>query len=101
MRPDTSRGMTSPCWAWNFREGRKDRISNPLTTISGADMNRTEQTNMETKPQNTPAKAELPKILVIDDELGIRELLLFCLQPLGYRVITASNGEEGLRVARQ
>jgi DNA-binding response OmpR family regulator len=36
------------------------------------------------------------KILVIDDELQIRELLKEFLQLKGYTVITASNGDEAL-----
>ena len=40
-------------------------------------------------------------ILVIDDELEIRELTKDILSPLGYNVVTASNGLEGLRIFRQ
>ncbi len=36
------------------------------------------------------------KILVIDDEQGIRDLLSFELGGLGYTIDTAANGEEGL-----
>ncbi len=41
------------------------------------------------------------KIIVIDDELGIRELLSYELSRIGYDVDTASNGEEGLAKIRQ
>lgn len=37
------------------------------------------------------------KILVIDDERGIRDLLCFALGDVGYSVETAQNGEEGIR----
>ncbi|NOY65553.1 MAG: PAS domain S-box protein [Nitrospirae bacterium] len=40
-------------------------------------------------------------ILVIDDELEIRELTKDILCPLGYDVIAAHNGSEGLRIFRQ
>lgn len=37
------------------------------------------------------------RILVIDDEPGIREILRFFLETQGWEVATASNGEEGLQ----
>ncbi|HAS54988.1 MAG TPA: hypothetical protein DCS42_13160 [Nitrospiraceae bacterium] len=40
-------------------------------------------------------------ILVIDDESPIRELCRDMLEPLGYAVITAENGEEGIRAFRE
>lgn len=42
-----------------------------------------------------PAK----RILVIDDELAIRRLLKVSLEPAGYHVIEAKDGEAGLREA--
>ncbi len=41
--------------------------------------------------------AEQPKLLVIDDELGIREGVKRALSSQGMRVDTAENGDEGLR----
>lgn len=41
------------------------------------------------------------KILVVDDEPDILEILTYNLEKEGYDVVTASNGEEGLRVASQ
>lgn len=43
-----------------------------------------------------PAKT----ILVVDDEPDIRDLVRFRLEHDGYRVITASDGEAGLSLAR-
>ena len=40
------------------------------------------------------------KILVVDDEPSIVRPLMFILKKKGYEVLTASNGEEGLNVAR-
>ncbi len=40
------------------------------------------------------------RILVVDDEPSIVRPLMFILKKKGYEVLTASNGEEGLRVAR-
>jgi len=41
------------------------------------------------------------KILVVDDEPDILEILTYNLEKEGYEVATASNGEEGLQVAAQ
>lgn len=40
------------------------------------------------------------KILVVDDEDNILELIKFNLESNGYKVITASNGDEALKLAR-
>jgi DNA-binding response OmpR family regulator len=39
------------------------------------------------------------KILVVDDEESIRDLLTIILEGEGYRVITAADGNEGLQKA--
>ena len=39
------------------------------------------------------------KILVVDDEEQVRSVIQRILETFGYKVITASNGEEGLRMA--
>jgi CheY-like chemotaxis protein len=40
-------------------------------------------------------------ILVADDEQGIRDLLRFTLEPLGFEVITAADGWEALEAVRE
>jgi len=40
------------------------------------------------------------KILVVDDEIGIRQSLKKILEKEGYEVLTASNGEEAFKVIR-
>lgn len=40
------------------------------------------------------------KVLVVDDEINIIELIKFNLENNGYKVITASNGDEALKLAR-
>ena len=42
-----------------------------------------------------------PKILVIEDEPEIRELLVEFLDLLGYEAIMARDGEEGLRLFKE
>jgi PAS domain S-box-containing protein len=50
--------------------------------------------------EGMPASREF-KILVVDDEKDSRVLIAHYLEELGCQVITASNGEEGLELARQ
>src|SRR3954466_5551700 len=42
----------------------------------------------------------MSRILVIDDDTGVRESIARMLRQAGYTVQCASNGEEGLRLAR-
>ena len=37
------------------------------------------------------------KILIVDDEPDIQEVVQFCLSSEGYEVITASNGQEAIK----
>lgn len=39
--------------------------------------------------------------LVVDDDADIRELVAFKLEQLGFEVLTAADGEEGLRLAEE
>jgi DNA-binding response OmpR family regulator len=48
--------------------------------------------------RHRPAVADMP-ILVIDDSATFREALRAALESAGLRVLTASSGEEGLRIA--
>ena len=43
----------------------------------------------------------IPTILVIDDEAVVRDLLKNHISKMGYKVITAASGEEGLQRARE
>jgi DNA-binding NtrC family response regulator len=58
------------------------------------------------KETNADAAKDAPEknrsvILVIDDELGIRQLLSLVMTEQGYEVLTAGDGEDGLAIARQ
>lgn len=41
------------------------------------------------------------KILIIDDEQGIRDLFRFMLEPQGFEVFTANDGLEGVGMVRK
>jgi DNA-binding response OmpR family regulator len=41
------------------------------------------------------------RILIIDDDLAVRDTLITILEEHGYEVMTAVNGEEGLAVFRR
>lgn len=51
--------------------------------------------------QRTTHTTMHPTILVVDDEKDILELLTYNLEKEGYRVLTARNGKEALKLARQ
>lgn len=43
----------------------------------------------------------MKKILIVDDEPDIIEILKFVLETNGYECITANDGEEGLKLAKE
>lgn len=49
----------------------------------------------------SPVQQEMPKILVVDDEMSVRELLEIMLQREGYRVQSAAGGEEALEAIQK
>ena len=46
-------------------------------------------------------KTDADTILVIDDDLAVRDLMSRSLTKLGFRVVAAASGEEGLRLAKE
>ena len=46
-------------------------------------------------------KPDKDTILIIDDDLAVRDLMSRSLTKLGFRVVAAATGEEGLRLAKQ
>jgi len=41
------------------------------------------------------------KILIMDDETGLRNIMSNIVKPLGYAVFTAEDGKQALDIARQ
>jgi CheY-like chemotaxis protein len=46
-------------------------------------------------------KSDLDTVLVIDDDSAVRDLMSRFLTKLGFHVVAAANGEEGLRLAKR
>ena len=55
---------------------------------------------MGQRPVEGIQKEPKPKILVVDDEPKVLQLTKLMLEPYAYEVLTATNGEEALRIAR-
>ncbi len=49
---------------------------------------------------NTTVNTGAQRVLVIDDETGLRDMLVFGLTDRGYHVVPAASGEEGVEKAR-
>jgi len=52
-------------------------------------------------PDAAAAAGGSARILVIDDDPSVRNLIVECLQLLGYEVLQAGDGESGLRMLRE
>ncbi|MBI4494086.1 MAG: response regulator, partial [Chloroflexi bacterium] len=53
------------------------------------------------EPRPEPVAPGATVVLAIDDDPAVRDLMTRFLSKEGYRVVTASGGEEGLRLARE
>jgi CheY-like chemotaxis protein len=52
------------------------------------------------KPPTTEIDAEVPDVLIVDDDRALRDSLLEALQERGFSTIAAANGAEALKLAR-
>jgi CheY-like chemotaxis protein/anti-sigma regulatory factor (Ser/Thr protein kinase) len=68
-------------------------------TTEITEASQTEKTN--DLPAASPEKSNLDTILVIDDDSTVRDLMSRFLTRLGFHVVAAASGEEGLRLAKQ
>src|SRR5262245_48456423 len=51
-------------------------------------------------PAETPTTLARPRVLVIEDERALTDVLVYNLQREGYETIVAHDGQEGLRKAQ-
>lgn len=56
------------------------------------------QSSPELEPEVLPAASENESILVVEDEKGVREMIVRILHSQGYEVISAGSGMEALRI---
>ncbi len=75
-------------------------VSLPLTVEPETLTEPTKTMDTPAQPSMTTAGAEAETILVIDDDPSVHDLLKRSMGRAGYRVITASNGTDGLAMAR-
>jgi signal transduction histidine kinase/DNA-binding response OmpR family regulator len=74
------------------------RITLPVTPREERSLPAIPANDMETAAQQG---GEAKSILVVDDDEATLDLMTRWLEPLGYRVVVALDGETGLRLARQ
>ena len=55
----------------------------------------------DTKAATSPTKPQAETILVIDDDPAVRDLMSRFLMKLGFHVVAAPDGEEGLKLAKR
>jgi len=72
--------------------------ANVTTEVTGA--TEAEKTN-DVPAASSEKKSNEDTILVIDDDSSVRELMSRFLTRLGFHVVAAASGEEGLRLAKQ
>jgi CheY-like chemotaxis protein len=77
-------------------KGSTFRMELPLPTVSDP-----ERTLEKSEYSVTGYRGECKRILVVDDNVGNTSLLVSLLDPLGFKVDSASNGEEALCIARE
>jgi PAS domain S-box-containing protein len=77
-------------------------VGAPSSTVAAQSSTVDETLRTLRKPASSPAKVFHPaKILVVDDDDGVRDVALLALKSLGYTVLTASNGPDALELLRR
>jgi signal transduction histidine kinase/CheY-like chemotaxis protein len=73
----------------------------PAQVIAEAPESAKSAANDEAAVPSAESKPHKDTILVIDDDASVRDLTSRFLTKLGFHVVAAANGEEGMRLARQ
>lgn len=76
----------------------KDSFSSRFSVFRGLTLPEKRKMNREIRKTREQRK-QFSRILIVEDELPMRTALSDCLEAEDYRVITAADGEEGLRRA--
>ena len=77
-------------------KGSTFRVELPLPAVSGAEISRD-----VAGPAVTGYKGKRKRILVADDNITNASMLVAVLEPLGFDLVTAENGREAVRQARE
>ena len=73
----------------------------PTQVVAEAPESARPTSSSDIAPSSDESRAYKDTILVIDDDASVRDLMSRFLSKLGFHVVAASNGEEGVRLARQ
>src|SRR5262245_20931198 len=92
--PPTSQKTWSTSWKGRLSVTDRGR---PMTTMT--DLHKGDGVMTAATPGLAPAKGRL-RILVIEDERGLSDVLKYNLEREGYEVTLAHDGQEGLRKAQ-
>lgn len=69
------------------------QVSEPTTNV-------TEQGTTRSHPQGLRTAMARPRVLIVEDERALTDVLLYNLEREGYEVLVAHDGQEGLRKAQ-
>jgi signal transduction histidine kinase/CheY-like chemotaxis protein len=73
----------------------------PAQVVAEAPESARSTASSDVAPSLDESKARKDTILVIDDDASVRDLMSRFLSKLGFHVVAAASGEEGVRLARQ
>jgi signal transduction histidine kinase/CheY-like chemotaxis protein len=82
-------------------EGSTFTVKLPAVVTSDAGPAQRPQATLHTPAQPPARPAGAEKILVIDDDPTVRDLMTRFVGKMGFDAVPAANGEEGLRLARE
>jgi signal transduction histidine kinase/CheY-like chemotaxis protein len=82
-------------------EGAKFTVLLPTKVVVEAPEPARQPESVESSAAAAPTKSKRDTVLVIDDDATVRDLMSRFLGKLGFHVVTAANGEEGVRLARK